>query len=410
MYKYLFYIILGILLYILLNNHNTFNIGIPYRDNSIYTLPLESTTKDKYRYCLLSMDDLNDVHYIICIIHLDDSYFQGDAEPSDLIKVYTLGYSGDYTSPNSYSVRYNKPLVNVDTLNQFNDLLFIPWDDLDDIVRRNAIILGWKKSMWDIVFYKTMSVYISYYYEKYSEPDLDYVYNAVENIYKKLLLLNSSLSDENLFNVKWDIENEETIEQSRSEIHKLMRLNLSNPDTFPTNSYEKYNPDKPNTFDVNLNWDELSEEQIQAATFFDLNSKNWNNNKWYINLKSLYFLPNLSKYRKVIDWSDLTDTQFDFLKFLKQKMLDKNNTRVESMNFCPFDERIRGNSLITMEDFKDPSRVGFYGEQCTTDGCCLDGAVSFLYDDRLIKIMAYMDLTHRLQCATRIPEDSCNIM
>ena len=389
MYKYLFYIILGILLYILLNNHNTFNIGIPYRDNSIYTLPLESTTKDKYRYCLLSMDDLNDVHYIICIIHLDDSYFQGDAEPSDLIKVYTLGYSGDYTSPNSYSVRYNKPLVNVDTLNQFNDLLFIPWDDLDDIVRRNAIILGWKKSMWDIVFYKTMSVYISYYYEKYSEPDLDYVYNAVENIYKKLLLLNSSLSDENLFNVKWDIENEETIEQSRSEIHKLMRLNLSNPDTFPTNSYEKYNPDKPNTFDVNLNWDELSEEQIQAATFFDLNSKNWNNNKWYINLKSLYFLPNLSKYRKVIDWSDLTDTQFDFLKFLKHNM-SQYNPSVESMNFCPYNPYIRGDMIVTLEDFKDTSSAGFFSEKCTTDGCCLDGAVSFLNDETLEMMMDYM--------------------
>ena len=413
MIKYLIYITLGIIIYILLNNYNTFNIGISYRDNSINTLPLESTTKDKYKYSILSMDgyksDIDfDFHYIICIIHLDDNYFESDEveEPSDLIKVYTLGYGGyyddyikgGYSSPNSYSLGPPPlPITRVDTLNQFNDLLFISWDDLDVIVRRNAIILGWKKSIWDMTLYKEL--------DKFNNYDLVIIF------YKNLLLLNSSLSDENLFNIKWDIDNEESIEQSSSDVYKLLRINLSNPDTFPTNSYEKYNPDKPNTF--NLNWDQLSEEQIQAATFFELNSENWNNNKWYINLKSQYSLPDLpiiNKYRKVIDWSDLTDTQFDFLKFLKQKMLDKNNTRVESMNFCPFDERIRGNSLITMEDFKDPSRVGFYGEQCTTDGCCLDGAVSFLYDDRLIKIMAYMDLTHRLQCATRIPEDSCNIM
>lgn len=385
MYKYLFFIILGIILFILLNNHNTFSIGIPYRDNSIYTLPLESTTKDKYRYCLLSMDDLNDLHYIICIIHLDDSYFQGDAEPSDLIKVYTLGYSGDYSSPNSYSVRYNKPLVNVDTLNQFNDLLFIPWDSLDDIVRRNAIILGWKKSMWDIVFYKTMSVFISYYYEvsTSSEPNDDVIFRNCKNIYKKLLLLNASLNDENLFNLNSDDENEETIEQSKSKILKLMRLNLSNPDTFPTDSYKKYNPDKPNTF--NLNWDQLSEEQIQAARIFGLNSENWNN-KWYINLKSLYFLPNLSKYRKVIDWSDLTDTQFDFLKFLKHNMSQYNHS-VESMNFCPYN---RGDMIVTLEDFRDTSSAGFFSEKCTDYGCCLDGAVSFLNDITLIKLMDYM--------------------
>ena len=388
MYKYFFFTILGIILFVLLNNYNTFSVGIPYIDNSIYTLPLESTTKEKYKYCLLSMEDLDDVHYIICIIHLDDDdiHFESYEEPSDLIKVYTLGYSGDYTSPNSYSVRHNKPLVNVDTLNQFNDLLFIPWDSLDDIVRRNAIILGWKKSMWDIVFYKTMSVFITYYYEvsTSSEPDDDVIIRNCKNLYEKLLLLNSSLSDEILFNLIWNDENNE---QSKDEIRKLMRLNLSDPNTFPSGSHEKYNPDKPNTF--NLNWVELSEEQIQAATFFGLTSENWNNNKWYINLKSLYFLPNLSKYRKVIDWSDLTDTQFDFLKFLKRNMSYYPRS-VESMNFCPYNSYSRGDMIVTLEDFGDTSSAGFFSEKCTDHGCCLDGAVSFLNDETLEMMMVYM--------------------
>lgn len=394
MYKYLFFIILGILLFIFLNNYNTFSIGIPYQDNSIYTLPLESTTKEKYKYCLLSMEDLDDVHYIICIIHLDDDiHFESYEEHSDLIKVYTLGYGGTltyeglkggYSSPNGYSVNLNKPLVNVDTLNQFNDLLFIPWDSLDNIMRRNAIILGWKKSMWDIVFVKTMSVYISYYYEKYSEPDDDLIFRNCKILYIKLLLLNSSLNDENLFNLNWDYKN---VEQSRAEIHKLMGLNLSNPDTFPTDSYEKYNPDKPNTF--NLNWDELSVEQIQAARIFGLNSGNWNINKWFINLKSQYFLPNLSKYRKVIDWSDLTHTQFTFLKFLKSNMSSYTGS-VKSMNFCPYNPFIRGEMIVTLEDFRDTSSAGFFSEKCTTDGCCLDGAVSFLNDETLEMMMVYM--------------------
>ena len=221
-------------------------------------------------------------------------------------------------------------------------------------------------------------------FEKYSEPDLDYVYNAVENIYKKLLLLNSSLNDENLFNLIWNDENKE---QSKAEIHKLIGLDLSNPDTFPTDSYEKYNPDKPNIF--NLNWDELSEEQIQAATFFGLTSENWNNNKWYINLKSLYFLPNLSKYRKVIDWSDLTDTQFDFLKFLKRNMSQYQRS-VKSMNFCLYNPYIRGDMIVTLEDFRDTSSAGFFSEKCTEHGCCLDGAVSFLNDVTLKNLIDYM--------------------
>ena len=43
MIKYLIYITLGIIIYILLNNYNTFNIGIPYRDNSINTLPFNQS-------------------------------------------------------------------------------------------------------------------------------------------------------------------------------------------------------------------------------------------------------------------------------------------------------------------------------------------------------------------------------
>ena len=389
MHKYLYSIILGILFFLFLNKYDKFNIGIPYSDNSIRDLTLTHDITN-YKYCLLSMDGTafsngrTDWHYIICIID-----FQPPAS-SEITKVYTLGYGntpnygGAYSSPNSYSLNLNLPITSVDNLNQLNQLLFVSWDNLDAVIRRNAEILGWKKSMWDMRIHDNLR-----WFNESNDVTL-----GMKVFYQKLLLLNSSLNNENLFNIGID------------DIDKIFDLDLSNPDTFPSNSYETFDRNRPNTF--NLKWTDLDATQTEAARFFGLTEENWEENKWFINLKSQDFLPKLSKYRKVVDWNNLSEVQFAFLKFLQNNMLKRQSTIIRSMNFCPFNRKIRGDTLITEEDFLDPSNAGFFGEQCTTEGCCLDGAVSFLYDDRLERIMDYMATNN--SCSAGPPDSSCNIM
>jgi hypothetical protein len=418
MHKYLYSIILGILFFIFLNKYDRFNIGIPYSDNSIINLPLVSKNEFNYKYCLLSMDgyleieDQLDFHYIICIINLDLNYFERMLDPSEIINVYTLGYGnvdqqriGKYTSPNSYSTHYELPITSVDNLNQLNKLLFISWDNLDPVTKNNAEILGWKKSMWDFKFID-LHIYTVYPWRR------------ILAYYKNLLFLNACLN-ESVFYLKTDSD------------YELYYLDFKDPTTFPKFvvpgkllEYIQINisggaagggatsggaagggatSGRANTF--NLNWTDLDATQTEAARFFGLTEENWEENKWFINLKSK---PSLIKYRKVRNWTDLTDVQFKFLQFLKHNMLERGNTSIHSMHFCQFDANSGRDMLITEEDFLDPSSAGFFGEQCTTEGCCLDGAVSFLYDDKLENIIKYM--TTNNSCSAVPTVSSCNIM
>ena len=99
--------------------------------------------------------------------------------------------------------------------------------------------------------------------------------------------------------------------------------------------------------------------------------------------------------RKVIDWSELSDIQFKFLKLLKNN-IEKNQIRF--LNFLGFN--LKSDSYHTIEEFIewiDGERLNdlYLRNQrqniifsdaflCDCSGCCLDGTAIFLSDNTIL--------------------------
>ena len=112
--------------------------------NSIINIPL--INKDNYTYCIITVDRAFDLHFIIVIKdNTDNTYTVGFGNGADHLD------TGYYSSPNSYSIGNNLYIKNISNVTDFNTILFTSWDKLDEISILNAEILGWKKSIWDII-------------------------------------------------------------------------------------------------------------------------------------------------------------------------------------------------------------------------------------------------------------------
>jgi len=325
--------------------------------NSIINIPL--INKDNYTYCIITVDRAKDLHFIIVIKdNTDNIYTVGFGNGVDHL------YTGYYSSPNSYSIMKDLYIKNIRNMTDFNAILFTSWDKLDEISRINAEILGWKKSIWDIII---MQVYFEYnLIGEFENPDYNYIIH-------KLILYNALIQNSELEFP--DIR----ILRAYDNPHNIEQVDEGSRD----NCFYK-------------TWQKLTSEEKTAANYFGLDDRyKWNNNKYTINLKSFNreSTYRLIKYRKVSDWLNLSDNQFEFLKLLKNNIIKENDIKSLPIPFCGisiYDNEITNwiNGTNFNIELSDELKRGFYSQQCNEQGCCLDGAVSFINDEHLDIIMS----------------------
>ena len=357
-YKYLFFLILGITIFILLNSVDRFSVGVPgwwhrlkstcgaevgggaeagggaeseggaeagggESDDELTIAHLDLIDKDRYRFCIITLDTFTDGHFLVVIKDLSNNF------------IYTLGYGrflqggrpistgfqdiayiGAYSSPNSYTS--DDRIQNIfehgypKTERDLDSYLHIPWVDLEPIKRDAATILGWNENIWNLILV----------------PFRD----------------SSALKEH---------------------IDK--------------------NANTDNYFDKS--WDELTGGHQTAADVLGYSKDNWSQ-RYYLSQPTKYV-----KLRKVIDWSELSDIQFKFLKLLKNHI---EGNQIKFLNFLTFGlksgidedefiEWIDGERLNHLYLENQRQDIIFSDDfLCDCAGCCLDGTAIFLSDNTIL--------------------------